>query len=438
MVLSLSFQSNSFCANFLTPRSLKNRAAITGRTIHVRPMGLSRLILNAPLAQKSPIQSELSACPSSLPENVRDGTSLPVVPEQPLLFAQRQDGGDSNFGESVPNTDSGEILAEGSRIFFDQTKPGSGNLTTPEFPAVPTSASEREGDPYAQYEQIEKGSPQNLSSLDFKQRAALFSAVSNHPVARLDHIGKYDPTGIIGFCFGRAMTVYLLARKMGLKDEAIRKLFIIGDLRSGDEAEWRFHVTTIVLGTDGRWYAIDPILSRPLEINEWIRQVRSTWDKQKKAYLYITHTSAVLPDVRNSPPPTKEAGDGIMELKFDPQKKQGFRKPDARFGIGPEAMKAAFELDSDESAQTYFLDTHAAGPARFDFLSVTINGEIIQYNNYFTDLLDSMFSTRTAALAADGRGKSKTARLRSNKLGSLRFDVLRNGSSGKDGKDRTP
>ena len=78
------------------------------------------------------------------------------------------------------------------------------------------------------------------NSLTKSERQELYKSARHHKVAALEVIGQYDPTGEIGFCFGRAMTVHLIARRMGLASEGVRKLFAIGDLRSGDNPECAF------------------------------------------------------------------------------------------------------------------------------------------------------------------------------------------------------
>ena len=251
----------------------------------------------------------------------------------------------------------------------------------------------------AGYAALELGAAQKLSGLDEKQRAALYEATSTNPVAGLDYLDKYDPTGMIGFCFGRAMAAHLLARRLGLADDSVRKLFIIGDMREGADPEWRFHVTALVRGTDGLWYAIDPVMEKPREVNDWIRSVRAIWDKAQKTKLYITHASAVLPDLRVVPDIAKETGAHIIELSFDPTKKPGFAPLSAGFGIAADLKSSVFELDGVANVQRYFLDALGAGENAFDFESITVNGENISYNGYFKDLIADLTNPASPAPA---------------------------------------
>ena len=112
-----------------------------------------------------------------------------------------------------------------------------------------------------------------LVGLPEKDTPVLFRALRDHPVASVNRLGSYDPKGLIGFCFGRSFAAYLIARQMGLQVAAIRNLFIIGDLRSGTDPEWRFHVTNVVKLSNGQWYAFDPIIpqTRPVPIAEWAK-----------------------------------------------------------------------------------------------------------------------------------------------------------------------
>ena len=152
--------------------------------------------------------------------------------------------------------------------------------------------------------------PSTKMGLTDAERRFVFRFVYEHPVASPEHIGDYepfpdDPAKQVGYCFGRAMAVHLESKALKLKTESIRKLFIIGDLRSGDEPEWGFHVTTLVrdLEDEKKWFAIDPIMKgitqgRSQSADDWIAVVRSIWDRKKEAKLYITSIFAVMPDPR--------------------------------------------------------------------------------------------------------------------------------------------
>lgn len=253
------------------------------------------------------------------------------------------------------------------------------------------------------------------------QLKSLYRDAIQNPVATLDRVEGYDPDGIIGFCFGRAMAAHLLARRMGLSPESIRKLFIVGDLRSDPEKpEWRFHVTTVVRGPDNRWYAIDPIMFHgsyaPLTVAAWIKNVRQGWDSwhggPAKAKLYLTPADAVLPDITTLPEP--EDGSKLNQLNFDPVAHGILPSKEslARFGI-PVTTETIHELDTT-LAHDYFLTTDESVETRFDFIGISINGEPIPYRGYFTDLIASLKgdvpTELTRSLSNDCRGSTPQRR----------------------------
>ncbi len=168
---------------------------------------------------------------------------------------------------------------------------------------------------------------------------------------------------------------------MGLKEVSIKKLFIIGELRSGSKAEWRFHVTAIIEGKSNRWHAVDPIISPPFanegpkEIDEWVNIIRNIWDKEEKAFLYLTPNHVIIPDVTKDIDGT--TGDHIIELVFNPDTKEGFTKyfyNDIKF----------FKVN-EEASFKYMISVNEKD--RFNFDGIVIENNYISYNNYFDDLL---------------------------------------------------
>lgn len=226
--------------------------------------------------------------------------------------------------------------------------------------------------------------PRHVKALDERQREELYRAVAGHPVAGLEHVARYDPSGEIGFCFGRAMAAHLLALRMGLSPDSIRKIFIVGDLRSADGVAWRFHVAALVRGTDGAWHAIDPIAPGPLELGGWARFVQDGYDKERGAKLYMTPAEAVMPDLHVVPAPGSESGERIIELSFEPEGRQGFEKLP---GL-PDARTRAFQAGGESVARHF--DTTLEGRESFDFLRAAVNGQEYRYRGYFTDLLEAI------------------------------------------------
>lgn len=212
----------------------------------------------------------------------------------------------------------------------------------------------------------------------------LFQKTSRHPVASLARVGFYDPSSYVGFCFGRAMTAHLIARKMGVHPSAVKKLFICGDMRTATATttQWRFHVTTIVKARGSNaWYAIDPIMYRVMPAKEWIDHVRRTWDIPRKAHFYAVPADAVIPDVTRVPPVQEETGERIIELSFQPAGKPGFA---ARADLGHNCYEVSLE-----AVRKYFICT-LEPEAPFDFAGIAINGKPVTYRNYFHDLLAAL------------------------------------------------
>jgi len=238
------------------------------------------------------------------------------------------------------------------------------------------------------------------ATLNAKERQELFTYVVNHKVAAVtdENTKKYDPTGEIGYCYGRAMAVHLRARRMGLRPESISKLFIVGDLRQGENPEWRFHVTTLVRGTEGGWYAVDPILLRksgfkgtPLTMAQWVKTVRSIWAKERVSYLYRVGAESVVPDIRTFPYPSMETGEHLIELKFTPEGKEGF-KASLEEGI------RYWELDRTAQEKYFLRGKEPVDAEQFNFEKLDIrqikpdgfSDSHYDYNFYFRDLIDDI------------------------------------------------
>lgn len=254
-------------------------------------------------------------------------------------------------------------------------------LGVPDVAPAPAAEAPAPADPKALYERLVRA-PARLSGLTAAQRQELWEAVLRHPVAGLDDerkIERYDPQGFIGFCFGRAMAAHLLARGMGLAEGSVRQLFTVGDLREGEEPQWRFHVAALVKGEDGQWYAIDPIMEGPMAASAWVAAVRGTWDKAGKARFYLTPAATVIPDVTAVPDQGKETGERLIELSFDPAGKDGF-SADPGLGAGVFRVSRAAVAAHFKTADV------------FDFDGIAVNGERVSYNGYFADLLSALVS----------------------------------------------
>ena len=185
------------------------------------------------------------------------------------------------------------------------------------------------------------------------------------------------------------MAVHLIARKMGLADQSVKKLFVIGDLRSGSDSEWRFHVTTLIKGTEGNWFAVDPIMTPPLAsgasilIEEWIGTIQNVWDKQHQARYYMVSNDSIIPDIRTVPDAQHEQGDRIIELKFDPTKQTGFQAQQF-------SGKQVFLLSAEAERKNFLGVSDPRPENRFQFLGMMINDMYFDFNNYFADLTQSV------------------------------------------------
>ena len=74
----------------------------------------------------------------------------------------------------------------------------------------------------------------------------------------------YDTKGTIGFCFGRATIAHMEAIVRNVHPEAIRKIWIAGDME-----KWGHHVATMVKSENG-WLVLDTNVGRAINTDEWI------------------------------------------------------------------------------------------------------------------------------------------------------------------------
>ena len=255
---------------------------------------------------------------------------------------------------------------------------------------------------------VSRFSQNSKKSLTESEIEIVFKKTIENPVANLDVIEKYDPTGAIGFCFGRALTAQLSAMELGLDESVIKKLFVIGDLRSSPEkGEWRFHVTTLVPRDDGKYIAIDPITYgstqeyRPFEAHEWVEFVRKGWDqwhgKNPKALFYLSDAETILPDITHLTVP--EDGQKLIELNFNPLNKGFVENPNIKQVLGLPNDVRIFRASTPEIERSFFLTTQEPEETRFNFEGLSVSEYRAQgegsktqqynfsYNGYFKDLL---------------------------------------------------
>lgn len=112
------------------------------------------------------------------------------------------------------------------------------------------------------------------ASLDGSDIYDLFLKSNLHPSASIYRVKDYDPKGNIGFCFGRAMHIHLEALKKGLSKDSIRKVWAVGTMQT-NTIQWKYHVATMVRGSDNQWWVIDPEYMKPLSLKDWADDTKS-------------------------------------------------------------------------------------------------------------------------------------------------------------------
>jgi hypothetical protein len=280
---------------------------------------------------------------------------------------------------------------QGSRIHESK----SPNLVTPLEDPVSTSEAQARSN----YLSLAFARPWTLNALDDTAIRNLFEFVKSHPVANVNKLKQYDPSGAIGFCFGRSTAVTLSARISGLDPTEIRQLFVVGDLRSGSAPEWRFHVTTLVRGITGTWIALDPIMPAPMPMDAWIDRVSSIWDRNSKAQFYITPFDTIIPDLTTVPDVSNETGENLIEISFNPAQKAGFTPIANR-------TQRLYELTRQTAQRYFFTSTEVQ---RFNFDGIRINSMQFNYNNYFADLFADLEARDSIPATAAPLGTSSVA-----------------------------
>jgi hypothetical protein len=301
------------------------------------------------------------------------------------------------------------------------------NQETSTLSSSSQSENEQIREQYRRLDQVES-SKQALSQSEIRQ---LFRSVYNNPVARLDKISFYDPKGLIGFCYGRSMAVHLQARLMGLDPNSIQKIYVVGDLkeRDAEKTEWRFHVATMVKGSENQWYAIDPVLGSVMSMRQWIQRTTQIWDfwhldhpevSGPQAKYYLTHRDTILPDVREFAPIENETGNLIIDLSFDPTAHPGVRP---RQDIGARVYQL-----SDEAADDLFLSALENNPSdRFDFTGLNFaDGFSVHYKNYFADLMQTFQTKRSFASPFSAPSSASTTKAKESVAAESAEPTLKN------------
>jgi hypothetical protein len=176
-------------------------------------------------------------------------------------------------------------------------------------------------------------------SISLDQAQMIMKTVEKNPVVSMDVLDQYDHENI-GFCFGRATFIHLELLRRGVQKEAIKKVFAVGPMKSF-EISWQFHVTTIVKGTEGRWWAIDPYVGKVISVEDWFDRINLASTNGKLRF-YLIQPGKVGPT------------GGIYEIKngglFDPFYRNYFKdmfeyfknnplRADEKFNFNPQASE---------------------------------------------------------------------------------------------------
>lgn len=259
----------------------------------------------------------------------------------------------------------------------------------------------------AQYESLLFSSPTLYRELNPQQRRQLLRVVMENPVAALSQIPFYDPPqngqekGEIGYCYGRAMAAHLLARKMGVQESSLKKIFAAGDMQN-QSVRWRFHMATVVLGEDGEYYAIDPIMpilverynnetgsqmdpQSPLNSENWIHMVKHFYDNTESILrqlpelrenpnftgtikFYVTGTEAIMVDMREVPADLiLENGHRLIEVLFQPTVEKGFSP------VYSQNQILYYEVFSEVALQEYFTTIEEPLVDQFQFYQMNVD-----------------------------------------------------------------
>ncbi|MGZ3684996.1 MAG: hypothetical protein ACXVCI_14140, partial [Bdellovibrionota bacterium] len=196
--------------------------------------------------------------------------------------------------------------------------------------------------------------PSRKAGLADSELRALYDKVANNPVSALCHYEKYDPQNRgIGYCFGRAMTVHLEALIGGLQKEDIKKIWSVGNLKN-EGTSWRYHVSTIVRGKDGEWYAIDPIMDKPMKVGDWRKQMQTYGDDSMRIFVTdpqraAPSSRAVYNNARNLPAngDVKRFHNDLMDYFREESKSLAEKAPSADKGLIASVKNFIASLDSD-------------------------------------------------------------------------------------------
>ena len=109
--------------------------------------------------------------------------------------------------------------------------------------------------------------------ITYNQAEELLQQLHDNPVTDLENSLTYDPESKYGFCFGRATAVWLNALEAGIDKDSIKKIFLMGPMKTSG-IDWQFHVVTAIRSKDNfseRWLVIYPNLDYPVTVQEFYK-----------------------------------------------------------------------------------------------------------------------------------------------------------------------
>jgi hypothetical protein len=142
--------------------------------------------------------------------------------------------------------------------------------------------------------QLEKSPAGHGHYREIAQR--VLKKVQANPVASIAKVPSFDPSGEVGFCFGRAMLVHYWLLKEGVSPSDLEKVFVLGELMVEGQF-WNFHTAILLRDAEGGVLVVDPLEAHPLPLREWTRinAAREVKGRFSRARFYVTDPRKFLP-----------------------------------------------------------------------------------------------------------------------------------------------
>jgi hypothetical protein len=130
--------------------------------------------------------------------------------------------------------------------------------------------------------------PEEISGIDGKQADQLIRSMTEHPTHGTSKASRFDPKGVFGFCFGRALIIHHQALIRNVNPHDIKKIWAIGPMEGG---KWGWHVSTLIKKSGERnWWACDPIFDIAVGADAWMRKL-SRWSDDGRLMFFVTKAS---------------------------------------------------------------------------------------------------------------------------------------------------